>query len=131
MGTNYYGCVKNQFPQSFTVNSHDELEALIETLSELSTQTRIHLGKKSFGWKFLGQWNGGKYYQTREQFEVFVQTLQIKNEYGNDITFEEFKDLLDIQGRSHYEEVQSGEINIGHRFCYQIDGLDFADYEFS
>ncbi len=58
--------------------------------SEFLEDTRIHLGKRSMGWKFLWNWNDEKFYKTKDDLFKFIRSGRVVNEYGEVINQEEF-----------------------------------------
>jgi hypothetical protein len=62
----------------------------ISLWSEFLEGTSIHLGKRSGGWKFLWNWNNGKYYKTKEELFEFIRDGRVVDEYGQQIDVEEF-----------------------------------------
>ena len=82
MGTNYYfkpkkeeeimSCIKAKVPY-------------IEDTSDIKELLRIHIGKKSMGWKPLLR--ATKYYRNTTELEIFYQKnkelIEIVNEYGD------------------------------------------------
>jgi hypothetical protein len=62
----------------------------ISLWSEFLEGTSIHLGKRSGGWKFLWNWNNGKYYKTKEELFDFIRDGRVVDEYGQQIDVEEF-----------------------------------------
>ncbi len=55
--------------------------------------TRIHLGKRSGGWKFCWNFNDNKYYSTKEELLAFIRSGRVVNEYGKEEAVEEFIDM--------------------------------------
>lgn len=51
---------------------------------------KVHLGKKTAGWKFLWNWNGEKYYKTKKELYKFILNGRVIDEYGNQMDSEEF-----------------------------------------
>ena len=89
---------------------------------------RIHLGKRSAGWKFLLQYNKGKYYQNWEEMKEFLRVharagAVIRNEAGEPITAQHFIELVE----SSYRD----KSNADHSKT-EIDGYlaDSQNYEF-
>ena len=72
---------------------------------------KIHIGKKSYGWKFLFNHNNWEYYnETRESIDAFLKSCAgIFDEYDNEITVDDFwKDYVDsskdeFDGKDYYE----------------------------
>ena len=62
----------------------------ISLWDEFLEGTNIHLGKRSSGWKFIWNWNNGKYYKTKEELFEFVRSGRVVDEYGQQIDVEEF-----------------------------------------
>jgi hypothetical protein len=62
----------------------------ISLWDEFLEGTNIHLGKRSGGWKFIWNWNNGKYYKTKEELFEFVRSGRVVDEYGQQIDVEEF-----------------------------------------
>jgi len=51
---------------------------------------KIHIGKRSSGWKFLWNFNNNKYYTNKEELLIFIRSGRIVNEYGELQDTEEF-----------------------------------------
>lgn len=51
---------------------------------------KIHIGKRSSGWKFLWNFNDDKYYSNKEQLFKFIRSGRIVDEYGELQDTEEF-----------------------------------------
>lgn len=83
----------------------------------------IHLGKSSFGWKFRFNLNEKKYYKNFEELKEFLKDKTIKNEYGQEITFEKFIELVEAKQGETNKQTDYGAIN--------IDGYVFENCEFS
>ena len=52
--------------------------------------TNIHLGKRSFGWKFCWNFHKDKYYSNKEELLSFIRSGRIVDEYGDEQDVEEF-----------------------------------------
>ncbi len=90
MGTNFYGWKRiSSLPAFCLINIEEDYYS-----EPIDNQEVIHLGKKSCGWKFLAQWNDGRYYTNKEEYRNFVKELEIFDEYGNSIDFKEFNNIL-------------------------------------
>ena len=50
----------------------------------------IHLGKRSMGWKFCWNFHDNKYYSNKEELLSFIRTGRVMDEYGEELTPEEF-----------------------------------------
>ena len=62
----------------------------ISPWEEFLDGTKIHLGKRSSGWKFLWNWNDSKYYKTKKELFEFIRSGRVVDEYGRLIDQEEF-----------------------------------------
>lgn len=89
MGTNFYirkrlnSREKRQLFEYIRVNDFDKL---VNSLPE-----KIHLGKRSCGWKFLWDANNFKYFKpTKESFESFLRSGIIIDEYGEVFDYDKF-----------------------------------------
>ena len=59
---------------------------------EFISDTKIHLGKRSMGWKFVWNFHGNRYYTNKEELFDFIRRGRVINEYGELIPNEEFID---------------------------------------
>lgn len=50
----------------------------------------IHIGKRSSGWKFLWNFQNGKFYTNKEELLTFIRSGRIVDEYGELQDTEEF-----------------------------------------
>lgn len=91
----------------------------------------VHLGKRSMGWKFCWNFHKNKYYSDKETLEAFVRSGRIIDEYGAEISPDEFLEMAytwcpdgwDTQ--SYYNDNPSHRhsfINSSHYDTY-VDGL--------
>ena len=64
----------------------DRLSAWDEFIDEL----KIHIGKRSSGWKFLWNFQDGKYYNSKKQLFKFIRSGRVVDEYGELQDTEEF-----------------------------------------
>ena len=60
---------------------------------EFSDSVKVHLGKRSMGWKFLWNFNDGKYFKDKESLFKFIRSGRIVDEYGNEMNQEKFIDM--------------------------------------
>ena len=112
MGTNYYVPIDKECPDCG--KSHLCREGM-------------HIGKSSFGWKFLFAFNGGEYYKNLDELKSFIEDKKIWNEYGEEVTHEEFWHLVKVKQEA--EEPES--VNNFATYVMNIDGYRFMDGEFS
>jgi len=93
--------------------------------------TRIHLGKRSSGWKFCWNFHEKKFYSNKEELFNFIRSGRVVDEYGAMMDTEEFIQMaLDWDGLifdEEYEknkEKEAGYLPFGGRYHDKIiDGL--------
>lgn len=118
MGTNYYAYKKltkeqkNKIVQSL---ENDEYDSVIFDINQLSNE--VHIGKQSYGWKFIFNPNLFKYYEpTIKSIDDYLRgdNILLKDEYGRKISIDEFwkmvensKDKLDNReyNQKHHDEM--------------------------
>jgi len=76
----------------FIENPEDEW-SLLSPWDEFVDGIKIHLGKRSLGWKFCWNFHNGKYYNTKEELLNFIRKGRIVDEYGGQIDVEEFIEM--------------------------------------
>lgn len=98
---------------------------------------KIHIGKRSSGWKFLWNFQNNKYYSNKEELLKFIRSGRIIDEYGELQDTEEFikmalewgqpdgyklnKEYFDEQSKlAHYRPIFS---NMSDYYDKEIDGL--------
>ncbi len=97
MGTNFY--IKRRLSQKkknelIRYIQTDQYDEVVEELPK-----SIHLGKRSYGWKFLWDANDFKYFKpTKDSFERFLKSGLIFDEYGRQFSYEKF--IEDEVGKS-------------------------------
>jgi hypothetical protein len=57
---------------------------------EFISDTSIHLGKRSGGWKFCWNFHHNKYYKDKESLLTFIRSGRVVDEYGTELPVEEF-----------------------------------------
>lgn len=102
MGTNYYAIRK----------ASDDLKAKIilaikqddfETAKNLIPE-KVHIGKSSAGWQFCFNHNDWKYFKrSLQDLEEFLSSSKITNEYGEDVSSDEFWKMVELKkdGKKH------------------------------
>lgn len=136
MGTNYYWIPPQEklevLKNEFLIEIKDSLSLnfinfsnIYDVLDTFKNYSKIHLGKKSNGWKFLFQLNDLKFYSNKETFRTFLRSGRIINEYGDIIEVDKFEEIcFDLNNtlKSHQ--------SLGNNF-FIIDQLDFCNNTFS
>jgi hypothetical protein len=57
---------------------------------EFMEDVKVHLGKRSSGWKFCWNFHNGKYYTNKEELLKFIRSGKVVDEYGGLQDTEEF-----------------------------------------
>lgn len=95
--------------------------------------TKVHLGKRSSGWKFLWNFNNDKYYKDKESLLEFIRSGRIVNEYSEELDVEEFIEMSLSWGEDDGWDLETYyEENPTHRSPYgkperYVDGLRISD----
>lgn len=75
----------------------------ISPWDEFLNEMKVHLGKRSSGWKFIWNFNKNKYYSNKEELLKFIRSGRVVDEYGDLIDNEEFiKDALEWGEKDGY-----------------------------
>jgi len=127
MGTNVYAFKKR--PDTSLFDKYKEtgikkfLYQFLDYYNKHTEENKVHLGKRSGGWKFVFNHNNWKYYDyTEESIKEFLKSCdRIFDEYDNDYTVEEFwkkfidsgKDGFDGQDYYKYELERAGSNELG------------------
>jgi len=156
MGTNYYRIPKSKemmerhqklhnritrldwFNPSLIERNFSDIEdpknswAMLNPWDEFTYDMKIHLGKRSGGWKFIWNWNSSKFYKTKEELFKFIRNGRVVDEYGELMDTEEFiqmalswgqEDGWDIE--TYYQKNPDHRISFIHNQKHEeyIDGL--------
>lgn len=71
----------------------EKSQSSLSPWGKFTEDIKIHLGKKSMGWKFLWNFNNKKFYKDKETLLNFIGSGRVIDEYGEEINFEEFKEI--------------------------------------
>ena len=117
MGTNYYRIPKSKemmerhqklhdrvtrmdwFNPSLIGSNFRDIEdpkdswSMLNPWDEFTYDMKIHLGKRSSGWKFIWNWNSNKFYNTKEELFKFIRDGRVVDEYGELMDTEEFIEM--------------------------------------
>ena len=95
MGTNFYAQKRmtqeqrNKFCEYIENNEVLKADSFLEELKKMTE--KIHIGKRSSGWKFLWDCHNFEYFApSKESLMEFLKSVEITNEYKEVFTFEEF-----------------------------------------
>ena len=126
MGTNYYAVMSLNDDDKETAKiliENDNYEELKDLLNEKCS--KVHIGKSSYGWKFLFNWNKGKYYDPlKTSINDFLERHRVVDEYGEEIALEAFWDMVESKqdGMDNeeyykkYEEENNCRIGVGESY---------------
>jgi hypothetical protein len=102
---------------------------------------KIHIGKRSSGWKFLWNFQDNKFYTNKEELLTFIRSGRIVNEYGELQDTEEFiKMALEwgqpdgcVLNQEYIDKHKSNHLSyISSYYDKEVDGLRVSSHtEFS
>lgn len=116
MGTNYYVIKKQPDEEIYKWFA----EMLIHGKTSKSLCKKIHIGKKSGGWRFIFNKNNWEYYKNTEELKSFIKNNYLYNEYYKKVTSEDFWKMVEeaeknpdsLDGKSYaerWDEIHPGE----------------------
>lgn len=94
---------------------------------EFLEDMKVHLGKRSAGWKFTWNFNGNKFYSNKEELLAFIRKGRVVDEYGAEMEVEEFIKMALEWGQSDgcsYNEDYARKNNL-----FGMDYVDPAQYD--
>lgn len=96
--------------------------------------TELHIGKSSWGWLFLFQYNGGEHYKNIEEMKRWLKGKSIYDEYGEKETHKEFWEMVEAK-QNDPKNVENTRImgieRHGKDYGFCVGSYVFADQEFS
>ena len=109
--------------------------SVISPWDEFLDEMKIHLGKRSAGWKFTWNFHKNKYYSDKEVLLAFIRSGRVIDEYGELIENEEFIEMaLNWNQPDGYVFNAEYARNHGNGFKYgfevfdrTIDGLNVSE----
>lgn len=117
--------------QGFSISGPDRWDNW-SPWDEFTDDLLIHLGKRSMGWKFCWNFNDNKFYKNKEELFNFIKSGRIIDEYGEEITPDEFIEMSTTWCVDGYDTQTYYEENPSHRISWMditryhdiyIDGL--------
>ena len=109
MGTNYYGTVIPTAQEKDVILEKVLKGSWVEAKSLMPPT--IHIGKSAIGWRFCFNHNDWDYFGRKdiEQMKSFLRRLLIADEYGREISFNDFWELVESKqaakaGYEYHEE---------------------------
>lgn len=123
MGTNYYAIPKVEEPQKKAIYEAIKKDDY-ETAKRLIPKP-IHIGKSSIGWAFLFNHNDWKYFHDMEGLECFLKSSTIVDEYGSQISYHDFFELIHSKANEKknllWNGYEIGIIEFGLNFSTSTD----------
>ena len=123
-------------PSSIERNFSDHSEGTWESYNPWENFTKdmkIHLGKRSWGWRFCWNFNNNKFYSNKEELLAYIRSGRVVDEYGVEQPAEEFIEMalnwcLDgLIGNEEYHRTKKRESSVywfsESFFDKEIDGL--------
>ena len=83
--------------------------------------TRVHLGKRSGGWKFTWNFHDNKYYSNKEELLSFIRSGRVVDEYGEEQDCEEFIKMALEWGQPDgavYNKEYTDKMRLGNKNYY-------------
>lgn len=141
MGTNYYAIRK--LPRSIKgkINEMIENDLYDEAMSLFNENyEKIHIGKQSYGWKFLFNYNHFKFYDlNRDSIDLLLRNedITLYNEYGEKVDIDEFWEMVDknqdkLDNMKYYDTLENKSfILLDETIPYDLIGkYNVEGYEF-
>ena len=76
----------------FRIDGTDQFQNL-SPWDEFTDNVKVHLGKRSMGWKFLWNFNEDKFFKDKESLLEFIKSGRILDEYGDELSQDEFIEM--------------------------------------
>lgn len=149
MGTNYYAVrklprsIKGKICEMIENDQYEEAENLFK-----SNYEKVHIGKQSYGWKFLFNYNHFKHYElNKKSIDSFLRSgdITLYNEYDEVINVDDFWEMVErnkdkLDNMEYYKDnenlcfilvEESVPIDLMHKYkveCFEFysDGLRFS-----
>lgn len=91
MGTNFYVKIKLTEAQKKSINEYLSKDDYKSARDILDNTNDIHIGKHSYGWKFLWNVNNFKYFgKSKKEMFDWLKDKDIIDEYDKHYTFDQF-----------------------------------------
>jgi hypothetical protein len=114
MGTNYYRIPTHEEVEQQKLRLIEEIQSLELTTGNIESgfssysegtwdsynpwdrfkkDMKIHLGKRSGGWRFCWNFNDNKFYSNKEELLSYIRSGRVVDEYGTELPSEEFIEM--------------------------------------
>jgi hypothetical protein len=117
---------------NFRIDGTDQFRNL-SPWDEFTDNVKVHLGKRSMGWKFLWNFNEDKFFKDKESLLEFIKSGRILDEYGDELSQDEFIEMSFSWGQedgfdseSYYLEYPESRNSWSKPERY-VDGLRISD----
>ena len=118
--------------KDFRIDGTDQFQNL-SPWDEFTDNVKVHLGKRSMGWKFLWNFNEDKFFKDKESLLEFIKSGRILDEYGDELSQYEFIEMSFSWGQedgfdseSYYLEYPESRNSLSKPERY-VDGLRISD----
>ena len=118
--------------KDFRIDGTDQFQNL-SPWDEFTDNVKVHLGKRSVGWKFLWNFNEDKFFKDKESLLEFIKSGRILDEYGDELSQDEFIEMSFSWGQedgfdseSYYLEYPESRNSLSKPERY-VDGLRISD----
>lgn len=122
MGTNIYA---RKIPTQQDLQNISEIILggyLFTAKQKINQFERIHVGKRSAGWRFLFNHNDWEYYNSIQELKDWTRTVQLETEYGELLTWEDFWE--DVEACQQTQKPHSGTYD--PRWYIVKEGYEFS-----
>jgi hypothetical protein len=82
----------NNIERNFSDYTEDEWESY-NPWDIFTKDMKIHLGKRSSGWRFCWNFNNNKFYSNKEELLEYIRSGRVVDEYGTELPSEEFIEM--------------------------------------
>jgi hypothetical protein len=108
---------------NFRIDGTDQFQNL-SPWDEFTDNVKVHLGKRSMGWKFLWNFNEDKFFKDKESLLEFIKSGRILDEYGDELSQYEFIEMSFSWGQEDGFDESRNSLSKPERY---VDGLRISD----
>jgi hypothetical protein len=91
--------------------------------------TRVHLGKRSAGWRFCWNFHNNRYYQDRASLLAFIRSGRVVDEYGESWDTEQFIEMALEWGEPDGLVADAEYFNTTNHYSWMSNPEDYYDRE--
>lgn len=75
------------------IDDFDDIFSKMSPWDEFLRDTKVHLGKRSGGWRFCWNFNNNRFYSNKEELFKYIRSGRVVDEYGTLIDTEQFIEM--------------------------------------